>query len=81
VQQLALLAGGNEVHAGPPTSGPRMFAFAVAIPDLNFSLNNTERGDDHIAKFESDYNDGKVQHSPVLLHIDILFSLLDCDYA
>ena len=75
-----LLAGGNEVHAGPPTPGPRMFAFAVAIPDPN----NVERGDDHSTKFESDDNDGEVQYSPVLLHIDfccILFSLLDCGYA
>ena len=28
-----LVAGGNEVHAGPPTTGPRMFVFAVGIPE------------------------------------------------
>ena len=28
----ALLAGMNEVHAGPPSPGPRMFAFAIGIP-------------------------------------------------
>ena len=65
----ALLAGGNEVHAGPPTDGPRMFAFAIGIP---------EEGDDDAE--ENDDNDGEVQYSPVLLHIDLcslLFSILD----
>jgi len=65
-----LLAGGNEIHAGPPTKGPRMFIFAVGIPDAELD----ERVDDD--------NDGEIQYSPVLLHIDlccILFSLLDHD--
>jgi hypothetical protein len=64
-----LLAGGNKVHSGPPTSGPRKFAFAVAIPDPN----NAERGDDHSTKFESYDNDGKVQYSPVLLHMIFVY--------
>ena len=67
-----LLAGGNEVHAGPPTDGPRMFAFAIGIP---------EEGDDDAE--ENDDNDGEIQYSPVLLHIDfcsLLFSILDHEY-
>jgi hypothetical protein len=70
-----MLAGGNEVHAGPPTAGPRMFAFAVGIPDPDEEA--TESGE-----VVDDDNDGEVQYSPVLLHIDfccLLFSLLDND--
>lgn len=65
-----LLAGGNEIHAGPSTTGPRMFIFAVGIPDAGLD-----------ERVDSD-NDGEIQYSPVLLHIDlccILFSLLDYD--
>ena len=74
-----LLAGGNEIHAGPPTKGPRMFAFAVGVPDPD-----DIRANEHItmATFEDDDNDGEVQYSPVLLHIDfccLLFSILDYD--
>jgi len=70
-----LLAGGNEVHAGPPTVGPRMFAFAIGIP---------KEGDDDDDREEHDDNDGEVQYSPVLLHIDfcaLLFSILDNEYS
>jgi hypothetical protein len=68
-----LIAGGNEVHAGPRTTGPRMFAFAIGIPE--------DRGDET----ENDEDkDGEVQYTPVQLHIDlccILFSLMDSEYA
>ncbi|KAL3802387.1 hypothetical protein HJC23_007212 [Cyclotella cryptica] len=81
-----LLAGGNEVHAGPPTSSPRMFAFAVGIPDPDGDKNLVKGTNERIAdeQLESDDNDGEVQYSPVLLHIDfccLLFSILDCEYG
>lgn len=72
-----LIAGGaNHVHAGPPASGPRMFAFATGIP---------ENDDDHVSETvesleDGDENDGEVQYSPSLLHIDfscIVFGMLD----
>jgi hypothetical protein len=77
-----LLAGGNEVHGGPPTTGSRMFAFAIGIP---------EGGSDGVggegAVFgengDGGENDGEVQYSPVLLHIDfccILFGMLDFEH-
>ena len=50
-----LVAGGNEVHAGPRTARPRMFAFAVGIPEGH----------------GGDANDGEVQYNPVLLHVDV----------
>ena len=59
-----LVAGGNEVHAGPRTARPRMFAFAVGIPEGH----------------GGDANDGEVQYNPVLLHVDVccvLFGDLD----
>ena len=71
-----LLAGGNEVHAGPPTMESRMFAFAVGIPELYID------GDiDYTENFE---NDGEVQYSPALLHVDfctLLFGILDYEYS
>jgi hypothetical protein len=66
-----LIAGGNEVHAGPPTVGPRMFAFAIGIPDEE---DNIEKED----------NNGEVQYSPPLLQADlccILFGAMDFEYA
>jgi hypothetical protein len=77
-----MLAGGNEVHAGPPTNGPRMFAFAVGIPHAD-GIDEFDTIYDNTT-FEDDGNDGEVQYSPVLLHIDfccLLFILLDnhCD--
>lgn len=78
-----LLAGGNEIHAGPPTTQSRMFAFAIGIPaddDLDADDKNEEdesNGNDH------GKNDGEVQYSPVLFHIDfccLLFSMLDYEY-
>ncbi|KAL3800715.1 hypothetical protein ACHAWO_013257 [Cyclotella atomus] len=79
-----MLAGGNEVHAGPPTNAPRMFAFAVGIPDAN-GIDGLDAINGNTT-YEDDGNDGEVQYSPVLLHIDfccILFTLLDdhCDTA
>ncbi len=75
-----LLAGGNEVHAGPPTTGPRMFAFAIGIPEERAA----GVGDDHEEDGGLDEgNDGEVQYSPVLLQIDfccLLFSMLDHEY-
>eukprot|EP00557_Chaetoceros_sp_GSL56_P002797 CAMPEP_0176501248 /NCGR_PEP_ID=MMETSP0200_2-20121128/14054_1 /TAXON_ID=947934 /ORGANISM="Chaetoceros sp., Strain GSL56" /LENGTH=447 /DNA_ID=CAMNT_0017900111 /DNA_START=311 /DNA_END=1655 /DNA_ORIENTATION=+ len=68
-----LIAGGNEVHAGPPTTSSRMFAFAIGIP---------EDIDDAIDK--GDCNDGEVQYSPFTLHMDfcsIIFSILDNEYV
>lgn len=70
-----LLAGGNEIHAGPPTKHSRMFAFAIGVPadegvDLEDGLDDADTGQ----------NDGEVQYSPVLFHIDfccLLFSMLD----
>jgi len=50
-----LVAGGNEVHAGPRTARPRMFAFAVGIPEGH----------------GGDASDGEVQYNPVLLHVDV----------
>lgn len=64
-----LIAGGNDVHAGPPTQGPRMFAFAIGIPDND----DTE-----------EENNGEVQYSPVLFHLDlcgILFVVMDLEYS
>ena len=62
-----LSAGGNDVHAGPPTSAPRMFAFAVGVPE--------DAGD---APFTD--GDGEVQYNAVLFHLDlccVLFGRLD----
>ena len=62
-----LIAGGNQVHAGPPTTSPRMFAFAIAIPEKDESAEDI---------------DGEVQYHPALLHLDlcsIIFSLMDDD--
>ncbi|KAL3768405.1 hypothetical protein ACHAW5_000772 [Stephanodiscus triporus] len=72
-----LLAGGNEVHGGPPTTESRMFAFAIGIPE-----DGGAEGED-ASKDGCDENDGEVQYSPVLLHIDfccLLFSMLDFEH-
>lgn len=78
-----LLAGGNEIHAGPPTLKSRMFAFAIGIPaavdlDRDVQYEEDESNDDDYGK-----NDGEVQYSPVLFHIDfccVLFGMLDHEY-
>ena len=64
-----LSAGGNDVHAGPPTSSPRMFAFAVGVPE--------DAGD---APFTD--GDGEVQYNAVLFHLDlccVLFGRCDAE--
>jgi len=73
-----LLAGGNEIHAGPPTKESRMFAFAIGIPEDkgSSSIENNADGADG----GEEVNDGEVQYSPVLFHIDfccLLFSMFD----
>ena len=70
-----LLAGGNDIHAGPPAKESRMFAFAIGIPeeDIEDQKENASVDGDGT-------NDGEVQYSPVLFHIDfccLLFSILD----
>ncbi len=74
-----LLAGGNEIHAGPPTKHSRMFAFAIGVPEdegVDYLEDGFNGGD-------TGKNDGEVQYSPVLFHIDfccLLFSMLDHEY-
>jgi hypothetical protein len=68
-----LMAGDNVVHAGPPTVEPRMFAFAIGIPEEDNKRND-----------ESEDNNGEVQYNPVLLHLDlccILFIMMDFEYS
>jgi hypothetical protein len=70
-----LLAGGNEVHAGPACYGPRMFAFAIGIPEQQVMSDDGENYNEE--------KNGEVQYSSVLFHIDlccILFSILDFEY-
>ncbi len=67
-----LIAGGNEVHAGPPTDRARMFVFGVGIPDGDEEHASAEQSD-------NDDNNGEVQYSPVTFHIDfctLLFCIL-----
>lgn len=72
-----LIAGGNEVHSGPKTNGPRLFAFAIGIPDA-------EQQEEAEAAAENDEDrDGEVQYTPLLAHVDlccILFGFMDLDY-
>ena len=81
-----LLAGGNEIHAGPPTLESRMFAFAIGIPeeeDDDADEKSEESSTDDDTNDDDGANDGEVQYSPVLLHIDfccLLFSILDYEY-
>lgn len=90
-----LIAGGNDIHAGPPTIESRMFAFAIGIisehDETGDCGTDTDRdyvhdgdGDDDDASMEAKkVNDGEVQYSPVLLHFDfccLLFSILDYEY-
>jgi hypothetical protein len=58
-----LIAGGNAVHAGPPTNGPRMFAYAIGVY-------NDEDDNDNDGK-DGKINDGEVQYSPALLQLDL----------
>ena len=83
---VTLIAGGNEVHAGPPTTGPRMFAFAVGIPekeDKDYSLREGDGGDD-LNVGDAEDNDGEIQYCPALLHVDlscILFITMELQFS
>ena len=87
------VAGGNEVHAGPPTISPRMFAFAIGIPEdeedellLRKSKYKPSTGDDESDEGQDDgdeENNGEVQYFPVLFHLDlcsIIFGIMDHEY-
>ncbi len=80
-----LIAGGaNHVHAGPPANEPRMFAFAIGIPNetMERPKDDTPQSTRKDGIDNDGENDGEVQYSPVLLHIDlccILFAMLDFD--
>ncbi|KAL7437228.1 hypothetical protein ACHAXH_005512 [Discostella pseudostelligera] len=83
-----LIAGGNDIHAGPPTTESRMFAFAIGISecvDNEYYEEGTDDydHDDDASGVEEKVNDGEVQYSPVLLHNDLcclLFSILENEY-
>ena len=83
---VTLIAGGNEVHAGPPTTGPRMFAFAVGIPDeaeLDVYGDDDAGGAD-LKIGDDENNDGEIQYCPALLHVDlicILFITMEIDFT
>ena len=80
-----LIATQNQVHAGPPTHLPRMFAFAIGIPSNNEDDNDHATTEDPMNRQQGrcecdEENDGEVQYNPVLFHLDlscILFSLMD----
>jgi hypothetical protein len=85
-----LIAGGNEVDAGPPTGSPRMFVFGVGVLDIGrkeVSRNNIYTSNDNSTDINIDIhnhnhndredNDREVQYSPVLLHIDF-YTLIFC---
>jgi len=80
-----LIAGGNEVHAGPPTTGPRMFAFAVGIPEEEEESDGY--GQDKNANWndsDDEDNDGEIQYCPALLHTDlvcILFITMELEFT
>lgn len=83
-----LLAGGNEIHGGPPTTESRMFAFAIGIPVEDKKGDEIAGDEENSLLPENDgkdkENDGEVQYSPVLLHIDfccLLFSMLDFEFG
>ena len=81
---VTLIAGGNEVHAGPPTHGPRMFAFAVGIPEEE-EVNDAGSVTSEDANSRNDEdNDGEIQYCPALLHVDlicILFSVMEVEFS
>lgn len=80
-----LIAGGNEVHAGPPTTGPRMFAFAVGIPEEDENvITDKGGGDTNFQNGDNEDNDGEIQYCPALLHVDltcILFITMEEEFA
>lgn len=85
-----LVSGGIEVHAGPPTTRPRMFAFAVGIPTSsskdrpqNQQNGTKDNDDDGLVDLLEKYGeemDGEMQYSPVLFHVDLtclLFGMME----
>lgn len=83
---VTLIAGGNEVHAGPPTSGPRMFAFAVGIPEEEENEMHSDENDGaaDLNGGDDEDNDGEIQYCPALLHVDltcILFIMMEVEFA
>ena len=85
-----LIAGGNEIHAGPPTGeAGRMFAFAIAVPTEqqpsdSGGYQQFNHKDEKELQMDSETNDGETQYNPLLLHLDfccIAFSILDYELA
>ena len=72
---VTLIAGGNEVHAGPPTTGPRIFAFAVGIPEEEENDDDATNENDRATASnggDDEDNDGEIQYCPTLLHVDLI---------
>mmetsp|Transcript_1145 Transcript_1145/g.1306 ORF Transcript_1145/g.1306 Transcript_1145/m.1306 type:complete len:460 (+) Transcript_1145:36-1415(+) len=82
---VTLIAGGNEVHAGPKNTGARMFAFAVGIPEDDDDNSTSNRSDDNERNSGGDEDaNGEIQYCPALLHVDltcILFITMEIDFA
>ena len=87
---VTLIAGGNEVHAGPKTTGPRMFAFAVGIPEEEEEKEEDDDDDNSTTSEKSngdgddEENDGEIQYCPALLHVDltcILFITMEVEFT
>mmetsp|Transcript_30673 Transcript_30673/g.69298 ORF Transcript_30673/g.69298 Transcript_30673/m.69298 type:complete len:453 (+) Transcript_30673:100-1458(+) len=79
-----LIAGGNEIHAGPPTSEARMFAFSVAMPSDSGGHQEINHNDGKGGQIDTETNDGETQYNPLLLHLDfccIAYSILDYELA
>ena len=84
------VAGGNEVHAGPPTFAPRMFAFAIGVPEEDDDFYRRSKykpstGGDECdeGQDEDEENNGEVQYFPVLFHLDlcsIIFGIMEHEY-
>ena len=74
-----LIASGKAVvHSGPPTTGPRMFAYAIGVHNTDDENDNVVVGDrNKNDKEDENMNDGEVQYSPVLLHLDLCCLVFD----
>jgi len=80
-----LIARGNQVHAGPPSNVPRMFAFCIGIPDDDGDNDDDGNDDENTDQAtsgadEKEDQNGEIQYNPALLHADlccILFTSLD----
>lgn len=83
------IASGNAIHAGPPTTAPRMVVFGIGVPSEDTSTttrtsadnNDKDRNRDDDNNYDDDnQNDGEVQYSAILLHVDlciIVFAMLE----